>query len=216
MILINWKKFYEKDLRSILPEFFLLKKHTNQFSIMKNICLLLIILFCASCQNQEKATVKMDPIPVRQYDQKLTELGITLPAVSTPVANYVNIRQAGKILYLAGKGPRKADGTYIKGVLGADLTQEQGYEAARIVGINQLAVLKDHLGTLNRVKQILKVTGMVRATPDFGNQPEVINGFSDLMVEVFGEQGKHARAAVGMGSLPRGIAVEIDMIVEIY
>ncbi len=183
---------------------------------MKNIYLLFILLFFCSCQNQEKTIAKTDPIPNHQYDQKLTDLGITLPAVAKPVANFVNIRQAGKILYLAGKGPRKADGTYIKGVVGADLTQEQGYEAARIAGINQLAVLKDHLGTLNRVKQILKVAGMVRATPDFGNQPEVVNGFSDLMVEVFGENGKHARAAVGMGSLPRGIAVEIDMIVEIY
>ena len=183
---------------------------------MKNICLLFIILLCSACQNQEMTAAKTDSIPAHQYDQKLAELGITLPAVAKPVANFVNIRQAGKILYLAGKGPRKADGTYVKGVVGADLTQEQGYEAARIAGINQLAVLKDHLGTLNRVKQILKVTGMVRATPDFGNQPEVINGFSDLMVEVFGENGKHARAAVGMGSLPRGIAVEIDMIVEIY
>jgi len=183
---------------------------------MKYLFLFLTTFFFLSCQKQENPTVKKSPTPKHKYDQKLTELGITLPAVSTPVANFVNIRQAGKILYLAGKGPRKADGTYIKGVVGADLTQEEGYEAARIVGINQLAVLKDHLGTLNRVKQILKVTGMVRATPDFGNQPEVINGFSDLMVEVFGENGKHARAAVGMGSLPRGIAVEIDMIVEIY
>lgn len=183
---------------------------------MKYLFLLLSSTLFFSCQNQENSTIVKDPIPTHKYDQKLTELGITLPAVSAPVANFVNIRQAGNILYLAGKGPRKADGSYIKGVVGADLTQEQGYEAARIAGINQLAVLKDHLGTLNRVKQILKVTGMVRATPDFGNQPEVINGFSDLMVEVFGENGKHARAAVGMGSLPRGIAVEIDMIVEIY
>lgn len=177
---------------------------------------LFIFLFFIACQNQADLTPKENAIPSNQYDQKLTELGITLPKVTKPVANFVNIRQAGKILYLAGKGPRKSDGTYIKGVVGADLTQEQGYEAARIAGINQLAVLKDHLGSLNRVKQILKVTGMVRATADFGNQPEVINGFSDLMVEVFGENGKHARAAVGMGSLPRGIAVEIDMIVEIY
>ena len=182
---------------------------------MKYLLLFSITLFF-SCQNQENSTVAKEPIPTHKYDQKLEELGIALPPVSAPVANFVNIRQAGNILYLAGKGPRKPDGTYIKGVVGADLTQEEGYEAARIVGINQLAVIKDHLGSLNRVKQILKVTGMVRATPDFGNQPEVINGFSDLMVEVFGESGKHARAAVGMGSLPRGIAVEIDMIVEIY
>ena len=85
-----------------------------------------------------------------------------------------------------------------------------------MVGVNQLAVLKAELGNLNRVKRIVKVLGMVNATPDFGNQPEVVNGFSDLMVEVFGDRGKHARAAVGMGSLPRGIAVEIEMVVEVY
>ena len=100
--------------------------------------------------------------------------------------------------------------------MGQDLTVEEGYAAARLVGEAQLAVLKDYLGDLNKVKQILKVTGMVNATPDFGNQPEVINGFSDLMVEVFGEKGTYARAAIGMGSLPRNIAVEIDMMVEVY
>ena len=92
---------------------------------------------------------------------------------------------------------------------------EEGYEAARLTAITQLAVLKAELGNLNKVKRVVKVTGMVNASPDFGNQPEVINGFSDLMVEVFGERGKHARAAVGMGSLPRNIAVEIEMIVEV-
>ncbi len=183
---------------------------------MKNLFFLFTLILVLACQNEKNTTLPTDPIPDHQYDQKIIDLGITLPVVTKPVANFVNIRQAGKILYLAGKGPRKADGTNIVGVVGVDLTQEQGYEAARIAGINQLAVLKNHLGSLNRVKQILKVTGMVRATPDFGNQPEVINGFSDLMVDVFGEAGKHARAAVGMGSLPRGIAVEIDMIVEIY
>ncbi len=183
---------------------------------MKNLIFLLALTLLFACQNEKSTTPPATKIPVQHFDQKITDLGLVLPAVTKPVANFVNIRQAGNMLYLAGKGPRKADGTYIKGVVGADLTQEQGYEAARIAGINQLAVLKDHLGSLNRVKQILKVTGMVRATPDFGNQPEVINGFSDLMVEVFGDAGKHARAAVGMGSLPRGIAVEIDMIVEIW
>jgi len=143
-------------------------------------------------------------------------LGIELTAPGSPVANYVNIRQAGKVLYLAGKGPRKPDGTNITGQVGTDLTIEQGYEAAKWAAIAQLSVLQDHLGDLNRVKQILKVTGMVNAAPGFGNQPEVVNGYSDTMVAVFGERGKHARAAVGMGSLPRNIAVEVDMIVEIY
>ena len=108
-----------------------------------------------------------------------------------------------------------ADGQYVTGKVGADLTVQQGYQAARLTGISQLAVLKAELGNLNKVIRLVKVHGMVNSTSDFGDQPEVINGFSDLMVEVFGERGKHARAAVGMGSLPRGIAVEVEMIVEV-
>ena len=117
---------------------------------------------------------------------------------------------------MAGKGPNLPEGGYIQGKLGKDLTVEDGYAAARLVGVAQLSVLKDHLGDLNKVKQILKVKGMVNAIPDFTSHPEVINGYSDMMVEVFGDRGKHARAAVGMGSLPRNIAVEIEMIVEIF
>ena len=177
------------------------------------LCLLFSLLACQSPDSSALPTVSLSKI---DFDARLDSLELSLPAVAQPVANYVNIRQTGKTLYLAGKGPKKKDGTYIKGKVGQDLTVEEGYAAARLVGEAQLAVLKDYLGDLNKVKQILKVTGMVNATPDFGNQPEVINGFSDLMVEVFGEKGKHARAAVGMGSLPRNIAVEIDMMVEVY
>ena len=148
-------------------------------------------------------------------EQKLVELGIDLPEVSAPVANYVNAVRSGNLLFLAGKGPRKADGSYITGRVGDNLSLEEAQEAARLTGINQLAVLKAELGDLNKVKRIVKVTGMVNSPPGFGNQPEVVNGFSDLMVEVFGEKGKHARAAVGMSSLPRNIAVEIEMIVEV-
>ncbi len=148
-------------------------------------------------------------------EERLSDLGIELPTASSPVANYVNAVTTGNLVFLAGKGPRKADGTYITGKVGRDLTIEEGYAAARLTAINQLAVLKAHLGDLSRVKRIVKVLGMVNCESEFGNQPEVVNGFSDLMVEVFGEKGKHARAAVGMGSLPRGIAVEIEMIVEI-
>ena len=150
------------------------------------------------------------------YDQKLADLNISLTKPSPPVANYVNITQAGNILFLAGKGPNKPEGGYVTGKVGQDLTVEEGYDAARLVGIAQLSVLNDHLGDLNKVKRILKVKGMVNAVSDFQNHPEVINGFSDLMVEIFGDRGKHARAAVGMGSLPRNIAVEIEMIVEVY
>lgn len=150
------------------------------------------------------------------FDKKLDDLNIVLSKPSPPVANYVNITQSGKLLFLAGKGPNKPEGGYVTGKVGQDLTVEEGYAAARLTGIAQLSVIKDHLGDLNKVKRILKVKGMVNAVPDFTNQPEVINGFSDLMVEVFGDKGKHARAAVGMGSLPRNICVEIEMIVEIY
>ena len=174
---------------------------------------LVLFLLFLSCDKKE---IKEETIPKRDYSQVLDSLGITLSEVSPPVANFVHITQSGNTLYLAGKGPRTREGELITGKIGQDLTQQEGYEAARLVGEAQLAVLQDYLGDLNRVKQILKVTGMVNATPDFENQPEVINGFSDLMVEVFGEKGKHARAAVGMGSLPRNICVEIDMIVEVY
>jgi len=155
-------------------------------------------------------------LPTVDYDSKLKQAGISLTKPGAPVANYVNIVQTGNLLFLAGKGPNRPEGGYVTGKVGQDLTQEEGYDAARLSGIIQLSVLKDHLGDLNRVKRIVKVLGMVNAVEDFENHPEVINGYSDLMVEVFGERGKHARAAVGMASLPRNIAVEIEMIVEIF
>nr|WP_157637731.1 RidA family protein [Flexithrix dorotheae] len=148
-------------------------------------------------------------------ESKLEKAGITLPVPGKPVANYVNYVKTGNLIFLSGKGPKKPDGKNIVGKLGKDLTIEQGYEAARFTGIQQIAVLKEALGDLSKVKRIVKVTGMVNATPDFVDQPKVINGYSDLMVEIFGEKGKHARAAVGMGSLPGNIAVEIEMVVEV-
>ncbi len=187
----------------------------NQHSknTIRLILFFIVFIGMIACTSSERDHVA---IPNQDYDQRLDSLAIELPELPSPVANFVHITQSGNTLYLAGKGPRRADGSLIQGKLGETLTVEDGYDAARQVAIMQLAVLKDHLGDLNRVKQVLKVTGMVNATSDFGNHPEVINGFSDLMVEVFGERGKHARAAVGMGSLPRNICVEIDMIVEIY
>lgn len=175
----------------------------------------LSLLIYSSCSNiiNEQGKAELQQV---DFKKRLDSLGFQLPSVSAPVANYVNITQTDKVLYLSGKGPKLPDGNYITGTLGIDLTEEEGYQAARITAINQLAVLQDHLGDLNKVKRILKVMGMVNASDDFVNHPEVINGFSDLMVEVFGEKGKHARAAVGMASLPRNIAVEIEMIVEIY
>lgn len=164
----------------------------------------------AQVMTTKKESSQAGPDP----EARLKELGIELPPVSAPVANYVNAVRTGNLLFLAGKGPKQSNGEYIKGKVGADLTEAQGAEAARIVAINQLAVLKAELGDLKKVKRIVKVLGMVNSTPDFENHPEVINGFSNLMVEVFGEKGKHARAAVGMGSLPRNIAVEIELVVE--
>ncbi|MFK8041655.1 RidA family protein [Congregibacter sp.] len=148
-------------------------------------------------------------------EERLLELGITLPPAPSPVANYVNGVRTGNLIFLAGKGPKRADGSEVSGKLGKDLSIEEGYEAARLTAINQMAVLKVMLGDLNRVTRVVKVLGMVNSDPDFIEQPAVINGFSDLIVEVFGERGRHARAAVGMTSLPRGQAVEIEMIVEV-
>jgi enamine deaminase RidA (YjgF/YER057c/UK114 family) len=156
-----------------------------------------------------------DEAPDYNPEARLQALGITLPPAPEPVANYVNGVQTGNLIFLAGKGPRRADGSEITGKLGGEISIEEGYEAARLTAINQLAVLKAMLGDLSRVTRVVKVLGMVNSQPDFVEQPAVINGFSDLIVEVFGERGRHARAAVGMASLPRGQAVEIEMIVEI-
>jgi len=148
-------------------------------------------------------------------EAKLKELGIVLPTPGAPIANYVNAVQTGNLLFLAGKGPTGPDGKDIVGRLGSGMTVDQGYQAARSVAIAHLAVLKKELGDLKRVKRIVKVLGMVNSDPAFTQQPAVINGYSDLMVAVFGDKGKHARSAVGMPTLPNGIAVEVEVIVEI-
>lgn len=146
---------------------------------------------------------------------RLDELGIVLPEPTAPVANYVKAVRSGNLVFLSGHGPYRSDGTLVTGKLGRDLTIEEGYEAARLTGIALLSSLKSEIGDLGRVQRIVKVFGMVNADPSFTDMPKVINGCSDLMVEVFGERGRHARAAVGMASLPVGIAVEIDMVVEV-
>jgi enamine deaminase RidA (YjgF/YER057c/UK114 family) len=147
----------------------------------------------------------------------LKEKGITLPAPTSPLANYVGAVRTGNLLYLSGHGPFRPDGKFtVTGKVGRDLTVEQGYQAAREVGLNLLATTRAALGSLDRVKRVVKVLGMVHAADGFGDHPKVINGFSDLMVEVFGEAiGKHARSAVGMAGLPMGIPVEIEMILEV-
>ena len=148
-------------------------------------------------------------------EENLKKLGVELPQPSKPVANYVKYVRTGNLIYLSGHGPTKNDGTNITGKVGKDLTIEQGYEAARVTGISLLATLKEAVGDLKKVKRIVKVLGMVNCTETFSDQPKVINGFSDLMIAVFGDKGKHARSAVGMYALPNNIAVEVEMIVEV-
>ena len=148
-------------------------------------------------------------------EQRLKQLGIGLAKPTSPIANYVNAVRTGNLLYLAGKGPGLPGKPMPTGKVGRDLTIEQAYGYARETGLNLIAVMKAELGDLDRVKRIVKLLGMVNATPEFGEQPEVINGCSDLFVTVFGDRGRHARSAVGMGSLPRGIPVEIEVIVEV-
>jgi enamine deaminase RidA (YjgF/YER057c/UK114 family) len=178
------------------------------------IALLTGLLF--SCSTAIKKSAVQNAPADYNPEAKIAELGISLPAVSAPVANYANAVRTGNLIFLAGKGPSKSDGSYVTGKVGKDLTVKEGYDAARLVGIAQLAALKAEIGTLNKVKRVVKVLGLVNCTDSFANQPEVVNGFSDLMVAVFGDKGKHARSAVGANSLPRNICVEVEMIVEVY
>jgi enamine deaminase RidA (YjgF/YER057c/UK114 family) len=146
-------------------------------------------------------------------DKNLADLGLTLPSPPKPIGNYVPFRLAGNLLFLSGVGPRRADETMITGKVGAELTVEQGYEAAKLCGINLLVNMIAAVGTLERVDTVLKVLGMVNAIPSFTDHPRVIDGCTDLLVRVFGEGGRPARSAVGMGSLPRNISVEVEAIV---
>ncbi|MER3438471.1 MAG: hypothetical protein C4346_13290 [Chloroflexota bacterium] len=145
-------------------------------------------------------------------EQRLKELGIELPTPPEPVANYVRCVRTGNLLFVSGHGPGPNAPT---GKLGQNLSVEQGYQVAREVGINILATVKAELGSLDRVKRVVKVLGMVNSDPSFGDQPKVINGCSDLFVEVFGEAGKHSRSAVGFVALPNQIAVEIECTMEV-
>ena len=167
---------------------------------MKNTCLLLCLLLFSGLLTEARAQTPAE---------KLQELGLQVPEISQPIANYVKWKQVGNLLYLAGSGPK------VYGKVGADLSTEEGYAAAKATGLEIIAVLQAATGDLGRIKQFVKVLGMVNCTPEYTAQPAVINGFSDLMVAVFGEKGKHARSAVGVGSLPNNMAVEIEVIVEL-
>ena len=169
--------------------------------------MLFIVVGCIPAKKD--IDVNFDP------ETKLKKLGIELMIPSDPVANYVNTVKSGNLLFISGKGPLKKDGEYIKGKLGYDLNIDQGYDAARATAINLISTIKSAIGDLRNVKQIIRVNGMVNSASNFTDQPKVINGCSDLLVEVFGDRGKHTRVALGMNSLPMNIAVEIDIILEI-
>ena len=185
----------------------------NKKYITQALSLIIVLIMITGCVQVDESTgIDSNYNP----EERLRELNITLPTPPQPVANYVNGVRAGNLIFLAGKGPKYPDGRELTGKLGGNITIDQGYEGARQTAINQLSVLKEMLGDLNKVKRIVKVLGLVNSSPNFIDQPKVVNGFSDLMVDVFGEKGKHARAAVGVNSLPRGQAVEIELVVEVY
>lgn len=148
-------------------------------------------------------------------DARIAELNLELPKPQTPAGTYVPVVRTGNLIYVSGHGPQMSDGTYMKGIVGKEITEEQGKAAARQTGLCILSTVRHHLGSLDKVVRLVKVLGMVNAAADFERHPTVINGFSDLLVEVFGENGKGARSAVGMGTLPNRIAVEIEAIFEI-
>ncbi|MEJ6783060.1 RidA family protein [Aminobacter sp. Piv2-1] len=148
------------------------------------------------------------------YD-RLAALGLSLPPPPAPIATYVPFVREDNILYLSGQGPRQADGMLRRGKVGAEIGIEQAYDDARLTGLNLLAVIHSAIGDLSRVRRVVKLLGMVNAVPDFEAHPKVINGCSDLLLEVFGERGRHARSAVGFGSLPDNITVEIEAIVAV-
>lgn len=147
-------------------------------------------------------------------EDNLAKLGLTLPDLPRPIANYVSWKRAGDMLYLSGQGPRRNDGTLHTGIVGKDVSVKEAYGHAQLVGLGLLAAMKQAAGDLEKV-EVIKVLGMVRGTPEFGEQPAVINGCSDLFVNVLGDRGRHARSAVGMGSLPNGITVEIEAVCRI-
>ena len=150
-----------------------------------------------------------------QIEDKLKAMGIELPAPGKPGGNYVSAVRTGNLVYLAGVGPRQANGELVIGKLGRDLTVEQGYEAAKWCAVSMLGNLRTEIGDLDKVVRFVKLLGMVNSDPDFTQPPAVVNGCSDLLVELYGERGKHARSAVGLATLPNGMAVEIEAVIEV-
>ena len=147
-------------------------------------------------------------------EAKLSELGISLPSVSAPIGNYVPFVLSGKLLFISGQGPKDSNGQWCCGKVGGDLSVEMGYQHARLAGMRMLAVAKAAMGSLDRVQQVVKLLGIVNATPGFHQHPAVINGCSDLLVQLFGDVGRHARSAIGVSSLPANMSVEIEGVLE--
>lgn len=147
-------------------------------------------------------------------EQKLKDLGLSLPTLASPMANYVRFKKAGDLVFLSGQGPRNPDGSIPNGKVGKEFTTEQAYEFAKNTGLGLLAAMKEAAGSLDKV-EVLKLLGMVNGVPEYGDQPKVINGCSDLLVAVLGDNGRHARSAVGMGSLPGNMPVEIEAIIKV-
>jgi enamine deaminase RidA (YjgF/YER057c/UK114 family) len=188
-----------------VPPEILMSKNLNSISMKSAVLIFLGVTLTTLTAFSQKV----------DFDKKLKELGIVLSPPSKPVANYVKAVRVGNLLFISGHGPTKADGSNITGKVGKDLTVEQGYEAAKLTAEGIISTLKAELGDLNKVKRVVKVNGWVNCYPDFTDQPKVINGCSDLMVALFGEKGRHARAAMGVVALPSNIAVEIEMVVEV-
>jgi len=157
----------------------------------------------------------MKPNDIETAEERLGRLGLKLPPIPKPVGNFLSWRQSGDMLFLSGQGPRDETGALSVGRLGLDCSVERGYADARRIGLQLLATLRQAAGSLDRINCIVKVFGMVNAVPSFADHPKVVNGCSDLFIDVFGERGRHARSAVGMGSLPNGMTVEIEVIVEL-
>lgn len=190
---------------------------------------LVIVLFCWACESPEHGhdndsdhghshdapAAEMLYESGQEPEQKLKDLGVELYEPIKPIANYVTAVRTGNQVWLSGHGPVQPDGELVRGKVGVDLTIEEGQQAARYTAVALLTSLKAEIGDLNKVKRIIKVGGMVNCSTDFTEQPKVVNGCSDLLVAVFGKRGKHTRAAVGMGSLPGNIPIEIDMVVEV-
>ena len=193
-----------------------MRKSIKKLSLLITLMVMLSIMIIPGCKEvSDKNETTQGQDTLFDAEKRLTELGIQLHIPAPPVANFVHAVRSGNLVFLAGHGPLKPDGSWLTGKVGRDMDIEAAKEAARLTAINLLSSLKAEIGDLNKVKRIVKVLGMVNSDESFTDQPQVMNGCSDLFVTIFGDRGKHARSAVGMAALPFNIPVEIEMIVEV-